>query len=35
VVEFLEKPIKTTVLAALLHRILQTEPPGLKPKPTW
>lgn len=33
VVEFLEKPIKTNVLASLLHRILQTESPALEAKP--
>ena len=33
VVEFLEKPIKTNVLASLLHRILKTEPPTLEAKP--
>ncbi len=31
VVEFLEKPLKTPVLAALLHRILGGEPAGSKP----
>ncbi|MBI4424685.1 MAG: response regulator, partial [Elusimicrobia bacterium] len=33
VVEFMEKPIKTNVLAALLHRILKTDPPALEAKP--
>ena len=33
VVEFLEKPIKTNVLAALLHRILKTQPSALEAKP--
>lgn len=38
VVEFLEKPIKTNVLASLLHRILKTDAsaPEAKPKlPGW
>ncbi|MBI5201076.1 MAG: response regulator [Elusimicrobia bacterium] len=33
VVEFLEKPIKTNVLASLLHRILKTESSTLEAKP--
>ena len=33
VVEFMEKPIKTSVLTALLQRLLKTEPPGLEAKP--
>jgi len=29
--EFLEKPIKPAVLSAMLHRMLQTRPPEIKP----
>ncbi|MDD2804136.1 MAG: response regulator [Elusimicrobiales bacterium] len=32
--EYLEKPIKTEVLAALMHRLLKTRPPARKPGPT-
>ena len=28
--EFLEKPIKTAILAAMLHRIMRTRPPGVQ-----
>ena len=34
VVEFLEKPVKPSVLASLLHRVLATEPPSAGP-PSW
>jgi CheY-like chemotaxis protein len=33
VIEFLEKPIKTNVLASLLHRILKTEASATEAKP--